>query len=97
MTPTVKSAFAAMTAMLATGLSATSAGAVDDRDCHDYATAAIRQVHQMHEFATCNRGQGTRWSDDWNVHYQWCRSAPPDAIGAERNARTNWLRSCERR
>jgi hypothetical protein len=97
MLPALKSVVAVATAAFVIGLSATEAGAVDDRDCRDYATAAIRQVHQMHEFAACNRGQGTRWSDDWNVHYQWCRSASPDAIGAERNARTNWLRSCEKR
>jgi hypothetical protein len=90
----VKPVTAAIVAALLLGLSALPAAAADD--CRDYATAAIRQVHQMHEFRACDRGQGSRWSDDWNVHYQWCRGASPEAIGAERNARTAWLRSCER-
>ena len=78
-------------------LVAKHANAVDDHDCREYAIAAIRQVHKMHEIRACDRGQGTRWSDDWNVHYQWCRGASFEAVGAERDARTNWLRSCERR
>jgi hypothetical protein len=93
----LKSPLAAITAALLFGLPMTSAHAADDHDCREYATAAVRQVHQMHEIRACNRGQGTRWSDDWNVHYQWCRGVSFEAIGAERDARTNWLRSCERR
>ncbi len=91
----VKPAFAVIAAGLLLGLPMSSAMAVDDHDCREYATAAIRQVHQMHEFRRCDRGQGPRWSDNWNVHYQWCRGASFEQIGAERDARTNWLRSCE--
>lgn len=68
--------------------------AVGNEECREYATAAIRQVHEMHEFKACNRGTGPRWSGDWNLHYSWCRGANFEAIGAERDARTNWIRSC---
>lgn len=71
--------------------------AVGDGECREYATAAVRQVYEMHEFAACNRGQGDRWSSNWNVHYQWCRGANFEQIGAERDARTNWIRSCRPR
>lgn len=89
-----KLALVAAAAALQIGLVTSTALAADDHDCREYAVAAIRQVHEMHEFRACDRGQGARWSDDWNVHYQWCRGASFQAIGAERDARTNWLRSC---
>jgi hypothetical protein len=92
----VRPALAATTAALVLGLSFTGARAAGDEACRDYAVAAVRQVHLMHEHAACDRGQGPRWSEDWNVHYQWCRGASVETLGAEREARTNWLRSCSR-
>ena len=69
--------------------------ALGDETCREYSTAAIRQVREMHEYSACNRGQGPRWSNDWNFHYRWCRGVSSfEEIGAERDARTNWLRSC---
>ena len=94
MSRSVKTVLAIVTAASSFALFPTGAYAVGDHECRDYAVAAIRQVHEMHEFRGCDRGQGPRWSDDWNVHYQWCRGASFEAIGAERDARTNWLRSC---
>jgi hypothetical protein len=94
MLTTVKPTLAVLAAALLCGLGASAAYAVDDHDCREYAVAAIRQVHEMHEFRSCDRGRGSRWSDDWNMHYQWCRGTSFEAIGAERDARTNWLRSC---
>jgi hypothetical protein len=90
----VKPALAVTAAVLLVGLSMVSAHAVDDRDCREYAVAAVRQVHEMREIRSCDRGQGPRWADDWNMHYQWCRGVSFEAIGAERDARTNWLRTC---
>ena len=69
--------------------------ALGDESCREYATAAVRQVGEMHAFAACNRVGGPRWSGDWNFHYRWCRGVSSfEEIGAERDARTNWLRSC---
>ncbi len=91
----VKPALAATAAVLLLGTQLSGARAASDPVCRDYATAAVRQVRLMHEHPACNRGMGTRWTDDWNVHYQWCLNANYQQIGAERDARTNWLRFCE--
>lgn len=84
----------AVAALALLSISAGAAIAADDQVCRDYAVAAVRQVRVMHEIPACNRGMGARWTDDWNVHYQWCRGATYQQLGAERDARTNWLRSC---
>jgi hypothetical protein len=66
--------------------------AASDEVCRDYAQAALRQVKLMHEhrcgFTTA------RWSDDWNVHFQWCRGVSYEQVGFERDVRTRELRQC---
>lgn len=62
--------------------------------CRDYATAAVRQVRLARAIPACDRGTGPRWTTDYRVHFDWCIGAPPGAVEAERNARTNWIRSC---
>jgi hypothetical protein len=37
---------------------------------------------------------GSRWSTDFAVHYEWCLGASFGAAGNERDARTQYLRSC---
>jgi len=68
--------------------------AASNEVCQDYAKAAVTQVRLMNEhrcgFTTA------RWSSDWNVHYQWCRGASNEQIGAERDVRTKELRQCYR-
>lgn len=71
-----------------------AAQAADPAFCHDYATAAVRQVEAARSVPACNRGTGARWTIDYKVHYDWCLTAAPAAVEAERNARTNWIRSC---
>ena len=92
-----KPALAVTAAALPLCLQFSDARAAGDETCKEYATAAVRQIHLMHEHPACNRGTGARWVEDWNVHYQWCRGASFEAIGAERDARTNWLHSCSGR
>jgi hypothetical protein len=65
--------------------------------CRDYATAAVRQVELARSVPACNRGVGARWTAEYRVHLDWCLGAPPAAVEAERNARTNWIRSCRGR
>ena len=65
--------------------------------CRDYAIAAVRQVELVRSIPACNRGTGPRWTTDYRVHFDWCLGAAPPAVEAERNARTNWIRSCRRR
>jgi hypothetical protein len=44
---------------------------------------------------TCIGGlQGARWSPEFSVHYEWCVGASFGAAGAERDARTRFLRAC---
>jgi hypothetical protein len=44
---------------------------------------------------TCVGGlQGARWSLEFSVHYEWCLGASFGAAGAERGARTRFLRAC---
>jgi hypothetical protein len=62
--------------------------------CREYATAAVRQVELARSVQACNRGTGARWTIDYKVHFDWCLGAAPPAVEAERQARTNWIRSC---
>jgi len=88
------------TLMLATGLAASAslpsaqARAAEPGFCREYATAAVRQVELARSVPACNRGTGPRWTVDYKVHYDWCLGAAAGAVEAERNARTNWIRSC---
>lgn len=70
------------------------AQAADPGFCREYAAAAVRQVELARSVPACNRGTGARWTTDYKVHFDWCLTAPPLAVEAERNARTNWIRSC---
>jgi hypothetical protein len=69
-----------------------------DRDfCRDYTTAALRQVHDAEQTPFCARGLAsnpTRWSEDRRVHFDWCRTASPDQVQAERDFRTHYIREC---
>ena len=88
------------TLMLAANLAALAsllspqARAAEPGFCREYATAAVRQVELARSVPACNRGTGPRWTIDYKVHYDWCLGAAPGAVEAERNARTNWIRSC---
>ena len=73
---------------------ASTADAAPADFCRDYATAAVRQVQIARSTPACNRGVGARWTTDYRVHFNWCAGAAPVDVEAERNARTNWIRSC---
>jgi hypothetical protein len=72
----------------------TAANAASPQVCEDYAHAAIVQVRIAMDHPRCERASGPRWSPEWRVHYDWCLGASYQALGAERDARTNWLRAC---
>lgn len=73
----------------------TAARAADPAFCRQYSQAALNQVRGGLANPGCIGGmQGPRWSSDFNVHYNWCRGASFTAAGQERDARTNYLRSC---
>jgi hypothetical protein len=74
-----------------------AAPAAEPGFCRNYATAAVRQVELARAVPACNRGVGARWTTDYKVHFDWCLGAAVAAVEAERQARTNWIRSCRGR
>jgi hypothetical protein len=73
----------------------TDARAADPGFCRQFAKAAISQVRGALADPRCGGGvQGARWSTDFAAHYEWCLGASPDAAGADRDARTRFLRAC---
>ena len=80
--------------MMVTGLPA--ANAADPGFCGSYATAALRQVKLAYEIPGCAHVQGPRWSQDYNVHFNWCLTQDFGQIGRERDIRTGYLKSCRR-
>ena len=73
----------------------TAAHAADPAFCKQYTQAALNQVRGALANPRCAGGlQGARWSSDFAVHYEWCLGASFGAAGAERDARTQYLRGC---
>jgi hypothetical protein len=82
-----------LSAFLMSGL--TAARAADPAFCRQYTQAALNQVRAGLSNPRCAGGlQGSRWSSDSAVHYQWCLGASFGAAGTERDARTQYLRVC---
>ncbi len=76
----------------------TAAHAADPGFCRQYAQAALNQVRGGLANPACAGGlRGARWSSDFAVHYEWCLGASYGAAGAERDARTRFLRACSGR
>ena len=72
-----------------------SVRAADPAFCKAYARAALLQVREGLASPRCGAGlQGTRWSTEFSVHYEWCLEASGDAIAAERDARAKVLKGC---
>jgi len=73
----------------------TRADAADPAFCRQYSHAALNQVHGGLVNPRCAAGmQGSRWSTDFAIHYQWCLGVSSVDAGAERDARTSYLRGC---
>jgi hypothetical protein len=90
-----------LVAVLVSGFAApgsTAAHAADPAFCREYTRAALNQVRGGLADPHCaGRLQGARWSTDFAVHYEWCLGVSPAAAGEERDARTQYLRGCNRR
>jgi len=72
-----------------------SAHAADPGFCRNYARAALNQVQIALSTPACRPGlQGTRWSADFRVHYDWCLGASFGDVDSERGARTGYIRGC---
>ena len=63
--------------------------------CEPYAKAALVQVRGALANSGCGASlQGARWSTDFSTHYEWCLGASQEAAGAERDARTKYVKAC---
>jgi hypothetical protein len=72
-----------------------AADAADPGFCKSYTQAALNQVRGGLANDRCAGSlQGARWSTEFAVHYEWCLGASVDAAGAERDARTRFLKAC---
>ena len=79
--------------VLALGI--TEAGAADPAFCRQYARTALIQVREALASPRCGASlQGTRWSVEFSVQYEWCLEASAAGAGAERDARTRYLKHC---
>jgi hypothetical protein len=90
---------AALAAALVLGAAAGSAKAADREFCRDYARAAVNQTrgamsHERCEWRT--ERDRARWSTDFRVHFDWCRSVSREQADAERDARRHALERCAR-
>jgi len=75
-----------------------AADAADPGFCKQYTQAALNQVRGGLANDRCAGSlQGARWSTEFAVHYEWCLGASMDAAGAERDARTRFLKACNGR
>ncbi len=89
----------ALSAALLAAAAATSAFAADREFCRDYARAALNQVRAADEHGRCRyraEDNPTRWSNDYRVHFEWCRQASRDQAEDERQARRRTLDHCAR-
>ena len=86
-------------ALIAGAALTTPAVAADEGYCRDYARAALRQVHEARELHHCRRElrMATRWSEDYRVHYDWCRSVSRDQAEHKRDIRTRHIEECRGR
>jgi hypothetical protein len=72
-----------------------SAPAAPPGFCRTYANAAVNQVRGALSIPRCRAGmEGTRWSTEFRVHYDWCLGVSPEAAAGERAARTEYIQRC---
>jgi hypothetical protein len=60
--------------------------------CDDYARTAVSQQEQNLR-RRCGF-TGSRWTSDYNAHYQWCTTVPWESADSEMRAREDELRRC---
>jgi hypothetical protein len=90
-----------LAAILTTSLAMLQAGASDAADpgfCRQYARSALVQARAGLTDPACGGAlQGSRWSPDFAVHYEWCLGVSVRAAVDERGLRTRHLKSCAAR
>jgi hypothetical protein len=73
----------------------TGVRAADPALCRQYARSALVQAREGLASPRCGAGlQGTRWSNEFSAHYEWCLEASREAVAVERDARTKVLKGC---
>jgi len=73
----------------------TIARAADPAFCKQYARSALVQAREGLASPHCGAGlQGTRWSSEFSIQYEWCLQASRETIATERDARIKILHGC---
>ena len=64
--------------------------------CQRYATVAVETLRMARDFYRCHPSflTGSRWTSDFNAHFNWCMTATPAARTSEENARTATMHRC---
>jgi hypothetical protein len=72
-----------------------AAHAADPGFCRQYARSALHQVRDGLSDSACGQElQGSRWSSDFAVHYEWCLGVSLRAAGDESGTRMRYLKAC---
>jgi hypothetical protein len=75
-----------------------AAHAADPGFCRQYARAALKQVQDGLSNPACGGAlQGSRWSSDFAVHYEWCLGVSLRDVAEERDFRVRYLKKCAAR
>jgi hypothetical protein len=81
--------------LLLAGTTPKSVQAAGREFCEAYAHDAVMQVRAAFSNRACEHHlEGTRWSPEWRVHFDWCLTVPPREADGERYARREHLRAC---
>ncbi len=70
------------------------ARAESDAVCNSYASTAVAQFRENRALS-CGLSDG-RWSEDFQAHFNWCKTAPMAWLTSEQTNRANRLRFCRR-
>jgi hypothetical protein len=72
-----------------------AARAADPGFCRQYARSALNQVRAGLSDPACGGAlQGSRWSSDFAVHYEWCLGVSLRTAGDESEFRMRHLKAC---
>lgn len=86
-----------VTVLLCPAMSGGGTFAADAAACQAYAAQAVAQLKENQSIDGCFKGADRRWHADYDVHYGWCLTAPPQALAAETSYRAARLRDCRDR
>jgi hypothetical protein len=70
--------------------------AADHAFCVRYADGAVAQYRELTKLKCADPNKPARWSENWQGHYGWCRSARESSSNSETRARADAISECKR-